>query len=476
MATTDANAFGYSEGADTYQAFRRRVFALPDTDSVVREDPPLPGLSPLPPEMELQSRWFAGEFGDHFRTTCGREVKIRQPGHWNHSSGPDFSDAAIECEGNVLSGPLELDPDARDWEAHGHGTNPAFDGVILHVFFSQPEGRFYTRTSQHQEVLQVYLSPEVLQASAAPRFATADAKIGRCATPLADLPLAEAEELLQAAAQLRLRDKARRHERVAQLHGESQALYQGLAEALGYRYNQLPMRVLAQRLSLRASRSQGEELTEALLFGHAGFLQAEGFDQYSPPTRGYLRTLWDGWWRYRQSGEQRMPLPDWRISGARPGNHPQRRLGALSAILHSWPEVEKAFHTGPKEFARVLGALEHPFWSERYTLRSEPTTRPVALIGASRVAEILANLTFPILVPKHHDLWADYLKLPARQSNEKLKRAVVRLFGERTDAPKLQRRIYQQQGLLQIYQDFCLEDDSGCDDCPFPEQLGSWGK
>ncbi len=34
--------------------------------------------------------------------------------------------------------------------------------------------------------------------------------------------------------------------------------------------------------------------------------------------------------------------------------------------------------------------------------------------------------------------------------------------------------LYQQQALLQIYDDFCLVDVSECDDCPFPEQLRQW--
>ena len=33
----------------------------------------------------------------------------------------------------------------------------------------------------------------------------------------------------------------------------------------------------------------------------------------------------------------------------------------------------------------------------------------------------------------------------------------------------------EQQALLQIYRDFCLEDASECADCPFPEQLAQWG-
>jgi hypothetical protein len=53
----------------------------------------------------------------------------------------------------------------------------------------------------------------------------------------------------------------------------------------------------------------------------------------------------------------------------------------------------------------------------------------------------------------------------------------MRLFGSDRERQKLFTRFYhQQQGLLQIYEDFCLEDASDCRSCPFPEQLLQWKK
>ena len=36
------------------------------------------------------------------------------------------------------------------------------------------------------------------------------------------------------------------------------------------------------------------------------------------------------------------------------------------------------------------------------------------------------------------------------------------------------RFLCQQQALIQIYEDFCLEDHTDCAHCLFPEQLGRW--
>ena len=49
----------------------------------------------FPSELELQARWFAGDFGKHFVSTAGDKIEIIQFGTWNREAGPDFRDAAI---------------------------------------------------------------------------------------------------------------------------------------------------------------------------------------------------------------------------------------------------------------------------------------------------------------------------------------------------------------------------------------------
>jgi hypothetical protein len=69
-------------------------------------------------ELELQAHWFAGNFGRNFKTRDGDTVHIVQFGVWNREAGPDFADAAISINGApALRGCIELDPDARDWNA-----------------------------------------------------------------------------------------------------------------------------------------------------------------------------------------------------------------------------------------------------------------------------------------------------------------------------------------------------------------------
>ncbi|NNE92558.1 MAG: DUF2851 family protein, partial [Verrucomicrobiales bacterium] len=311
-----------------------------------------------------------------------------------------------------------------------------------------------------------------------------EAKTGRCATPLAGMEETRLVALLTAAAQFRLQEKAQRIRMIAEAHSRDQALFQSVAEALGFRHNKINMTILTQRLPIARLRNRPAMEREALLFGAAGFIGHEQFDAAEDPNaRGYLKELWDHWWKLRGDFE---PEPDrfldWKIAGTRPTNHPQRRLGALAALLEKWPTFsnimkrESAKPDWQKQVRDLLGALNHDFWETHYTLRSKPAGKPLTLLGKDRIRDILGNILFPLAVSDHPgENWIRYCELPGSDSNESLRRACLRLFGpDSSRAKEFTKRYFQQQALLQIYRDFCLEDASNCEDCPFPEQLAQW--
>lgn len=459
-----------SSSADAYRSLLRAVFG---STLALAEPERRVSAQKRAPEIEWQSRWFAGEFGRQFTTTEGHPVEIVQFGTWNHAAGPDFTEVAVRVGGRLLAGALELDWDARDWERHGHALNVAYDDVVLHVFFAAPEEEvFHTRTSQHRLVPQVRLDAATVAPE--PPSVSAEAKCGRCSFPLAALPAQRVLSLLEAAARFRLERKAQRLTRLIEARGVEEALFQELAACLGYRRNQQALMLLAQRLPLRLLRTHPAGV-ETLLFGAAGFLEVNVFEQAPPPTREYLRSLWETWWRWRPEFSA-IPVPPWNFAGSRPHNHPQRRVAALAMLVAQWKPVRAAFEQSPTELTHTLRGLSHPFWDEHYTLLSPPAARPHALIGGSRVGEILANLAFPYwsLRPSSESWWKDYTALPAGQENEKTRRAALRLLGQREDAATFLKKRYQQQALIQLYDDFCLQDHSDCAQCRFPELLSHW--
>ncbi len=439
----------------------------------IRERP----LFPLPRnfgELELQARWFAGDFGRSFTGTAGEKIEIVQFGTWNREAGPDFSDAAIRLNGrDVLRGSIEFDLSDQNWESHGHATNAAFDETVLHVFVESGSREFFTRTSDNRLVPQVRVDPAALPSSFLTHLPLA--RPGRCHAPLRALPEEKIQSILDAAAQFRLQRKATRLRRLSEAHGESEALFQEIAAALGYKENKLPFTLLAQRLPLQILRHRPNEI-EAVLFGLSAFLDATDLAGFAPGTRVYLRTLWDQWWP-RRADLERLILPPrtWRLSGTRPLNHPQRRLAALAGIAAAWPQLLRSL--GKSDLAPVrkfFHELTHPYWIFHYTLTSEPSPSAMALVGETRLREIEANVILPFRQLQGCNVWPEYAKLAARLTNRRVETGAARLFGDDPRRTGFLRTVARQQGLLQIYEDFCLQDDSDCAQCPFPEQMQKW--
>lgn len=432
----------------------------------------------MPTELELQALWFSGAFGRKFRTTDGRSVAIIQFGEWNRSAGPDFHHCTVEIGGETTTGPVEIDIEPASWEAHGHGTNPAFRDAVLHVVFREDDRHPHTRTCDHREVPRIVIEETRLaEALNRPPRDTAIAHPGRCVAPLRGIPAGALSRLLDEAASHRARYKSAAFLRVAEAHSRDAALFQSTAATLGYRGNTLPMRLLAQRTPLSALRAD-LATAESILFGTAGFLTPHLHEQAPEETREYLRHLWDTWWRERghheSSGVRIIP---WKSHGQRPANHPHRRVGALAALIAEWPRFRTLAFARPfatKPLFDFLHELPHPFWSHHYTLTSDATPRPVSLFGRAHAIELAANHLIPLALAEDRMTFRDYGKLRQSSPNEHVQRCAIRLFGSLQAAMPWLKRAAHHQALLQIYRDFCLEDTTNCASCPFPEQLQQW--
>src|SRR3954470_21634881 len=425
-------------------------------------------------EIELQAHWFAGDFGRDFRTVDGRAVRIVQFGVWNREAGPDFSEAAISIDGGpALGGPIEFDPEARDWERHGHATNPAYEGVVLHVFTRGQGPEFFTRTLGHRNVPQVLLDLGTLPGTTPAELP--EAKLGRCCAPLSEMPEAKVRDILRSAAQHRWQRKAAALARLPEAHGGDAALYPALAGALGYKSNKLPFSLLAQRLPL-ALLVKEKAGADSLLFGVSGFLPGDDWQGFDHITKAYLRELWEKWWHRRAEFARLSIASDlWRLGGQRPANHPQRRLAALARLVRRWSELRKiAGRADVKPVRDFFTSLHDPYWDLHYTVSSRSAARPMALVGESRVVEMLVNVFFPLWSLAGRANLETYEALRAPLSNRRAEVAAIRLLGGNALSRELLKSAAMQQGFLQVYEDFCMQDRSDCAQCPFPRQIAQW--
>jgi hypothetical protein len=275
---------------------------------------------------------------------------------------------------------------------------------------------------------------------------------------------------LREAARVRFERKAEGLRRGAEVHGFSEALFQAVAAGLGYRGNELPFRLLAQRLPVSVLQSAGEWV-EGWLFGMAGWVSPWGLEELSVEARWYGRGLWEGWWRHRGE-EGRSPLDRelWRLYGQRPLNHPQRRLAALVGLVRVWPRVVRLCRTRDwMGVRRVLLGLRHPFWNWHWTLKSKRMKRPSRLLGAGRVEELLWNVFYPAV--------GDGSVLERAEgglslgNNGRCRIAEERLLvGVEGGRGWLRWPLYQ-QGLMEWEERVCRRESLNCEGCRFPEWL-----
>ena len=439
--------------ADAYNAARER------RDGSVREDPDDDR------ELAWQSRWFSGCCGREFSTTDGRSAAIVDFGEWNREAGPDFVHATVRLGGELRNGAIEVDLEASGWEAHHHATNDDYEAVVLHVVVRRPSRQHFSRTASHREVPQICLADHLR--ATAEWDASAPARPGRCVAPLRKLQEESLLALLAEAARRRMERKSRSLASMIEARGVDAALFESVAVALGYKNNKLPFRVLAQRVPVELARSK---TGEALLFGLSGFLEQP--QPRMADARDDISRLWALWWKRRADCVAAvLPRSSWRMAGIRPANHPLRRLGAMASIARQWKRLRPALEQADlPALQKLLGDLEHPFWSFHTTWNSPRRRSPLALIGPDRIREIFANVALPFaLATGRTPAWQDS---PAGAMNSSLRIVGARLFGGSIPR-ELPRTLAVQQGLLQIYSDFCLNSHDECVRCAFPRLVES---
>jgi hypothetical protein len=254
-------------------------------------------------------------------------------------------------------------------------------------------------------------------------------------------------------------------------------MHEALAEALGFHANRLPMRLVAQRLPWAKLREMKPEARLAQLFGLAGFLPNESVMRLQAEPRAWLRELWEIWWKARGSLDYALlPRSQWRLAGLRPFNRPERRLAALAQIVPRISELLAALKARDADrFSATLLGIRDPFWEKHATLTGAPLRTPCRLLGEERVHDILINVFWPMVSLDDPSAAQTALREFNAAASSAARIASQRLLLAAL-TPKQTREALVQQGLLQIFRDYCQTDCSQCRDCTFPELIKAWSR
>lgn len=94
-------------------------------------------------EAEFAAAWAAGAWrGQVVRAASGAAYVIIYEGRRGGGAGPDFRDAVLlRNDGVRLYGDIELHLRPAGWHAHGHASDPRYDGLALHVVLAPARSR-----------------------------------------------------------------------------------------------------------------------------------------------------------------------------------------------------------------------------------------------------------------------------------------------------------------------------------------------
>ena len=390
----------------------------------VRERP----RQPPPLERALAQYWRDhGASLPPLECDDGSRLRVLYPGRASASAGPDFRDAVLQREGGeVVRGDVELHLRRSGWEAHGHGVDRNYNGVVLHV------------------VLQGGETPVVLASGRrVPTAALFPRTLGRRrkqeppparTLPLAAMPSSAARlaRTLDREGDARFFEKMRGFARaLAPPADPSEALYHGLMGGLGYGGNSAAMTRLAEELPLRALERavRGVEPEGRRAALASALLAASGL--------------------VPQGGAAVLAKEDWKLFRVRPSNHPSRRLEGMAALL------DRAWNAGLASWAGALvGGGSATEVRAGLTVAAEGAKG--ALIGADRASDLAVNVVLPFArawgnQTRDGALSAAALALyrawPPLQENAVTTEA-ARLLGGGKDLGNSARR---QQGLIRVY-------------------------
>ena len=464
----------------------RYAFLRPAPTGVREEDTPVR-------EEILQCIWYDQLLPpEGLCTTEGQRIRVISPGWWNRQDGPDFRGAQIEFNDRRYSGDVEVHLYSGDWKSHGHHRDSCYDQVILHVVLSVgPDTPAVTSTGRRVATLEIgpLLQPDLraiaeMIADEERDSARAD-NLGQCADLVVRFGLPVMMNLLRLAGEWRMLNKARAMRERMEHAGMDQAVYEEFMYACGFSHFKHHFRAIARHLPYDRAQQLAQQdpmILEAALLQIGGLFPESLPEDAAPPHYARLCAIR----RSALDGLGSLPL-EWRRVGVRPNNNPERRLSgaalfiartARDGLVESLEKVwrgdatplqrRRAFET---LFSKALG-----FWASHCTWTGKCMERPTAPIGAGRVRSIIGNVFVAAALAlarmrrdqsREEKILTFFRALPPEPENHLTQRMIRRLF---RDGAAVKSSFELQQGLLQVYQDWCASNPS-CTNCPIVHYL-----
>lgn len=450
-------------------------------------------------ERLLQCLWQDQSFDpQRFRSVHNQRIAILEPGVWNCDAGPDFVHALIQVEdAPPIMGDVEIHLRPTGWFQHRHHLDRLYRRVILHVAL-EDDGQLpiYHLANNANAITQAALRPALRQ-DIQDLAQTIDLwaypfghprTVRPCRNVLNEMSPLDRQAFLEAAGMERFEKKIQRLALWIGVCGWPEAVLRALFDTLGYRDNRGCMRALFdRRFHLAFDHPLTEEEEIAVHLGIAGLLPRSL--PHPADAAACARRYHQICWRLEILPAE--PHLNWCRHNVRPANSPHRRVVAAALLYHDFERLwdharqellESALR--PPVHTPAPPSIRDPFWDHRSGWDTAPSDRPTALIGAPRWLEILGNVLLPAAA-LHSDITEEaalgyaarrcFQALPPAATNRRLKEAITRLLPQTRQPPSTQRLPFiQQQGLLEIFMETCLQARAPCSDCRLNRLIEQW--
>lgn len=325
----------------------------------------------------------------------GRVVEVLDPGIHNRDAGPDFFNAKIKVDGVEWAGNVELHVKASDWHRHGHDSDPAYMGVILHVV-GIDDTPICRAGGDVIPQLRIDLNPAYVSSFAA---LTEGSQSIRCRHRIPDFGSANVRAWMDALAYERLQRKAARIRAITEeADGDTeQGCFATVARSLGFGLNAEPFEMLARNIPLKVLHKHSDNLfqLEALLFGQAGMLDSSIniFDEcYQSLCREYYFLM-------RKYALRPIPQGMWKYARTRPANFPHRRIALLALYCRGGFRMQRLIEDAegdPEKLEEIFMRRLEGYWQTHVSFGAEPAGRLPAAMNRTSVNSILINAVAPI--------------------------------------------------------------------------------
>ncbi len=426
---------------------------------------------------KLISRIWQHKLVTEVATDNGEQIHIIHPGRSSNAPGCDFQDAVFTINGKMITGNIEVHVKSSQWQSHGHHRDPKYNSIALHVVWWH-DSQAPTLLQNGQVVPTICLGffiNSTLEELNKGSSLSGDFLVS-CPIFSSHSNMDNLSKILTAAGEERFATKTRSFHEALKEEDAGQALYRGIARALGYAQNAKPCEELSNKLPLtilEGFKSESDITRQALILGTAGLLPSQRHRSFEDREVDKLERTW------RSLGiTEAMNEADWCFFRVRPENFPTRRLIALSYLVsrHSKTELRQGIIQMVKK--APLGA-EHRwlesgltvsgrgYWRNHFDL-GITQKKSSALLGREKTSAILINTVLPFtcawgelnsdlkLKKKAADIYRRY---PVTGENELTRYMKQQLMLN----PQARLSACQQQGLIHIFKTCCRHRN--CTEC-----------